>query len=147
MKFKINNDEWTIKEEESRKLKELYEKEMKENTYFVFGLTNKAQHLIYINKDMCEEQKIKTLKHELMHCYIWEYGLYNVMEMNEEVICDIVASSNDFVNEVVNQYLGIEALYLCDANKNIECKKSLCHTNGGECIYTSNKKFARKKRY
>lgn len=104
MKFKINNDEWTIKEEESRKLKELYEKEMKENTYFVFGLTNKAQHLIYINKDMCEEQKIKTLKHELMHCYIWEYGLYNVMEMNEEVICDIVASSNDFVNEVVNQY-------------------------------------------
>lgn len=104
MKFKINNDEWIIEEKDKEELKELYEKEEKEKAYFVFGVTIRPQHIIYINKDMCEEQKIKTLKHELTHCYIWEYGMYNVMDINEEVICDIVAASNDFINGVVEQY-------------------------------------------
>ena len=104
MKFEINNTEWIIEEKDKNELKELYEKETQEKTYFVFGVTVKSKHIIYINKDMCQEQKIRTLKHELTHCYIWEYGLYNVMDINEEVICDIVASSNDFINEVVEKY-------------------------------------------
>lgn len=108
MKFKINSDMWQIEEVDAKTLKEMYEKETEEKTYYVFGVTQKSKHIIYINKDMCEEQKIKTLKHELTHCYIWEYGLYNVMDINEEVICDIVASSNDFINEVVNQYTDTE---------------------------------------
>ena len=28
------------------------------------------------------------------------------MDVNEEVICDIVASSNDFINEVVKDYFN-----------------------------------------
>lgn len=111
MKFKINNDEWEIEEKDKNELKELYEKETQEKTYFVFGVTVKSKHVIYINKDMCEEQKIKTLKHELTHCYIWEYGLYNVMDINEEVICDIVASSNDFINEVVEKYKNKDIVF------------------------------------
>ena len=103
MKFTINNDEWQIEEKSKDELKELYEKETQEKTYFVFGVTIKSAHIIYINKDMCEEQKIKTLKHELTHCYIWEFGLYNVMDINED-ICEIVASSNDFINVIVEQY-------------------------------------------
>lgn len=104
MEFIINNDKWTIEEKEKNELKELYEKEMEEKAYFVFGVTQKSQHIIYINKDMCKDQKIKTLKHELAHCYIWEYGLYNVTECNEELICDLVASSNDFINDIINKY-------------------------------------------
>ena len=104
LKFKINNDIWQIEEKKKEELKELYETETQEKTYFVFGVTVNSKHVIYINQDMCEEQKIRTLKHELTHCYIWEYGLYNVMDINEEVICDIVASSNDFINEVVEKY-------------------------------------------
>lgn len=104
LKFKINNDVWQIEEKKKDELKELYETGTQEKTYFVFGVTVKSKHCIYINQDMCKEQKIKTLKHELTHCYIWEYGLYNVMDINEEVICDIVACSNDFINEVIEQY-------------------------------------------
>lgn len=104
MEFEINNDKWKIEEKGKDELKELYEKEMEEKTYYVFGVTIKPEHLIYINKNMCIDQKIKTLKHELTHCYIWEYGLYNVTDVNEEVICDLVASSNDFINDVVNKY-------------------------------------------
>lgn len=104
MKFIINNDEWKIKELSKDELNKMYEDNMKEEAYFVFGLTQKSEHIIYINKDMCFDQRIKTLKHELTHCYIWEYGLYNVTDVNEEVICDLVASSNNFINEVVEKY-------------------------------------------
>ncbi len=104
MKFVINNDTWEIKELSKDELNKMYEDNMKEKAYFVFGLTQKSKHIIYINKDMCYDQKIKTLKHELTHCYIWEYGLYNVTDVNEEVICDLVASSNNFINEVVEKY-------------------------------------------
>lgn len=79
-------------------------KKCKKEHIMCFGLTNKAEHKIIINKDMCKDQKIRTLKHELTHCYIWEYGLYNAGDINEELICDIVACSNDFINEVIKQY-------------------------------------------
>ena len=104
MKFIINNDKWQIKQLSKHQLKQLYEDNMEEKAYFVFGVTEKSTHTIYINKDMCKDQQIKTLKHELTHCYIWEYGLYNIENVNEETICDLVASSNDFINEVVKKY-------------------------------------------
>lgn len=53
---------------------------------------------------MCFEQQICTLKHELTHCYMWNYGLYNITEYNEEFICDLISASNDFINEVVEKY-------------------------------------------
>lgn len=106
MYFIINNDTWEIKEMTKDELIQLYQDNLKEeDVYYVFGVTIKPTHKIYINKDMCNEQKIKTLKHELTHCFIWEYGLYNVDNVNEETICDLVASSNDFINEVVQDYI------------------------------------------
>lgn len=104
MLFFINNATWQIQELESEELQKLYEEERKEKAYLVFGVTKYSQHIIYINKDMCMDQKVSTLKHELTHCYIWSYGLYNVTDINEEIICDIVANSIDFINEVVKQY-------------------------------------------
>ena len=102
--FTINNMTWSIKEIEGNELKEMYENDREEKAYYVFGVTKYPKHIIYLNRDMCEEQKINTLKHELTHCYIWSYGLYNVADINEEMICDIVASSNDFINQIVKEY-------------------------------------------
>ena len=48
-----------------------------------------------------------------MHCYIWMYGLYNAPNFDEEMICDIVASSNDFINEVVEQYMPKQTTIIC----------------------------------
>lgn len=106
MEFEINKDKWKIEEKTKQEMIELYssQKYPDEEVFYVFGVTNKAEHLIYINSEMCKEQKIKTLKHELTHCYIWNYGLYNVPHFTEEMVCDIVASINDFINEVVNKY-------------------------------------------
>jgi Zn-dependent peptidase ImmA (M78 family) len=102
MKFRINNDNWQIKETDKDTMRDLWNKITGEDTC-VFGLTIKTSQIIFINKNICEEQKIKTLKHELAHCYIWEYGFYYV-EADEETICEIVAKSNDFINRVVEKY-------------------------------------------
>lgn len=89
---------------------------------------------------------VKTLKHELTHVWLYEYGHnQEEKEFNNEDVCEIVASSNDFINEIVNQYLSINPLYLCDTEKNTECNKRNCHINGGECIQTDNKEYAKRK--
>jgi len=102
MEFKINNDNWQIKELNKEKMRELWNEITGEDTC-VFGLTVKTSQIIFLNSDICKQQKIKTLKHELAHCYIWEYGLYYANE-DEETVCEIVAKSNDFINEVVEKY-------------------------------------------
>lgn len=104
IEFYINNDKWIIEEKTSDSLLKIYNEQYSEEAYYVFGLTIKSEHKIYINKDMCEEQKIKTLKHELTHCYIWEFGLYNVPNFNEEMVCDLVSSSHNFINEVTKEF-------------------------------------------
>ncbi len=104
MEFYINGDKWTIEEESGDLLLKMYNEQYSEEACYVFGLTMKNEHKIYINKEICEAQKIKTLMHELTHCYVWEYGLYNVECFNEEMVCDLVSSSHDFINTIVTKF-------------------------------------------
>jgi len=127
MEFIINNATWTIEFKETKELIDLYKTEYDENeVYYVFGITLKPQYKIYINSEMVVEQQIKTLKHELTHCYIWEYGLYNVPNFNEEMACDLVSSSNDFINEVVTRFKE----YIKKENKNASKKSKRSDING-----------------
>lgn len=105
--FNINNNKWNVIEKEKEELLGTYNKEHEDEAYFVFGLTSYSKHEIWINKEMCLEQKINTLKHELTHCYIWSHGLYNAPHYTNEMVCDIVSSCNDFINEVIKQYKEI----------------------------------------
>ena len=102
--FNINNSTWKVIEKEKKELLDKYNKEHEDEATFVFGLTSYSNHEIWINEEMCIEQKINTLKHELTHCYIWSYGLYNAPHYTDEMVCDIVSSINDFINEVVTKY-------------------------------------------
>lgn len=49
--------------------------------------------------------KMRTLKHELAHVWLWEYG-HNQQEkeFNHEDVCEIIASSNDFINTIISDY-------------------------------------------
>ena len=105
MQFEINGDIWTVSYKTKQELIAMYETEYDEKAYYVFGLTQKPNYCIYINQEMIDEQKIKTLKHELVHCYIWEFGLYNAPNYNEEMVCDIVSSSNNMINKIVEQFI------------------------------------------
>lgn len=144
MKFKCNNMTYEIVEVEEDDLKEEYIKEHpneKKEDIFLYGRTSFTQHIIKLCKDLNEEEKIRTLKHELTHCWMWNTANCNQENYNEEHICEIVACSNDFINEIVNQYLGIEPLYLCDKGKNTEC----CKNNCGICTMTDNIKYAQRR--
>lgn len=101
MNFMINGDKWHISETTTEHLLELLDPEDK-STY-VFGLTSRSQHQIYLNNMMCEDQKKKTLLHELMHCYLWEYGI-NAESFHEENVCDIFASAYSVAKPIYEKY-------------------------------------------
>jgi Zn-dependent peptidase ImmA (M78 family) len=57
----------------------------------------------------------RTLKHELMHVWLWEYGHnQHDRQFTNEDVCEIVASSNNFINHVVTSF---DALYTPQKSK------------------------------
>lgn len=102
MKFKINNTEWLIEEVDEATINN----EMKSDG--TLGVTIYRTQTIMLLKD--QANIIKTLKHELTHVWLWEYG-HNQNDdktFSYEDVCEVVASINDFINEVVNKYSKIE---------------------------------------
>lgn len=121
MKFKINNTEWLIEEVDEATINN----EMKSDG--TLGVTIYRTQTIMLLKD--QANIIKTLKHELTHVWLYEYG-HNQNEdktFTYEDVCEIVASSNDFINEVVQAYLkqNIEENYI-DALRNAVEKSCEC---------------------
>ena len=107
MKFRLNNRSWEIielsQEEMREKIKEYkYDGEPQSGKYF--GLTYFDKSLIYIDKDLCLDQKKQTLRHELMHCYIGCYLFNNDKEYSEEDLCNISANSHDIIHEICKQF-------------------------------------------
>lgn len=108
MEFKINNTEWTIEEVDEATINN----EMKSDG--TLGVTIYRTQTIMLLKD--QANIIKTLKHELTHVWLYEYGHNQNDEktFTYEDVCEIVASSNDFINEIVQAYLkqNIEEDYI-----------------------------------
>lgn len=98
MKFEINNTEWEIKEVTEAEINN----EMKND--YTMGVTIYKLQEILLLKD--QANIIKTLKHELVHVWLYEYGhaQNDETKYNYEDVCEIVASSNDFINDVVEEY-------------------------------------------
>lgn len=97
MKFKINNDEWTIREVDEAEMGY----DMKND--YTLGVTEYKKQEIRLLKNY--KGKKRTLIHELIHVWLFEYGHnQHDKEFNFEDVCEIVASSNNFINEVVEKY-------------------------------------------
>lgn len=102
MKFKINNTEWTIEEVDEATINN----EMKNNG--TLGVTIYKTQKVMLLKD--QANIIKTLKHELTHVWLYEYG-HNQNDdktFTYEDVCEVVASINDFINEIVSKYSKAE---------------------------------------
>ena len=98
LKFQINNTEWTIKEVDEATINN----EMKND--FTLGVTiYKTQEILLLKN---QANLIKTLKHELIHVWLYEYGhaQNDETKYKYENVCEMVASSNDFINNVVIKY-------------------------------------------
>lgn len=98
MNFEINNTVWTIKLVDEATINN----EMKNDE--TLGVTIYSTQTIMLLQS--QVNIIRTLKHELTHVWLYEYG-HNQNDdktFSYEDICEIVASSNDFVNDIVNKY-------------------------------------------
>lgn len=63
----------------------------------------------YMLKSGTEEQMLLTLKHELMHVWLYENGHTNQNGnevFNYEDVCEYVALSNNSINRIVKEYLN-----------------------------------------
>lgn len=113
-KFEINNHIWEIELRPESELLEEYQKRINGTAYGCFGLTFYKEHKIWIAKELCIDERLRTLRHELTHCYIWESGLYHCDYNDEEIVCDIVANSYTFINKIMEDKYALEILLVRD---------------------------------
>ncbi len=114
MEFEINNTTWTIEKVDEATINN----EMKSDG--TLGVTIFKNQKIMLLKD--QANIIKTLKHELTHVWLYEYG-HNQNDnktFKYEDVCEIVASLHDFISEVVEQYKEQNQSYIERLKKN--CK-------------------------
>ena len=107
MKFEMNNRNWEIIELSQEEMREVYSNykwdgEPQDGRYY--GLTYTANQKVYIDKDLCKEQKRQTLMHELMHCYLSCTLFSNSRDYTTEELCDISSNSHDIIHEIVEKY-------------------------------------------
>lgn len=101
MEFSINNRKWKILEVHQ---KEMFD-ESEEKSGYYYGKCLIYKQIIYLDKDLPQETKRKTLLHELMHCYLSSYITLNFLDnISEDIWCDIAANSHDIIHEIVERY-------------------------------------------
>lgn len=98
MKFKINGTTYEIKVVSEDVINNLMKND------YTFGVTIYKEQKILLLEN--QANIIKTLKHELVHVWLYEYGHSQCDEKtyNYEEVCEIVASSNNFINKIVTQF-------------------------------------------
>ena len=95
-KFNINNKTYTIYDVDKIEGKKTY-----------VGQSQYEKGLIYIEKGT-EEEMLITLKHELMHVWLYENGHKNQdgkEVFGYEELCELSALSNDSINRIVDEYI------------------------------------------
>ena len=96
MNFNINGATWKIREVDEDVIK------LEDEPDYTLGLTIYKKQEVLLNKN--QKNILKTLKHELMHVWIYEYGHGQKDRFSCEDICEIVASSNSFINRIIIKY-------------------------------------------
>lgn len=109
-KFKIGNETWSIHIKDSNALQDEYEmlckvtkKEYNENSYRL-GFCNFLQQQIVLNSMLCKEAMIRTLKHELTHCWLYVNG-HNEELYDEEQICNFITPLSAFINLMIDGFI------------------------------------------
>lgn len=101
MNFTMNNQIWEIKEISNAEMNIICGSDLGQT--FTHGVTRYSEFRIYIN-DIAPDKKT-TLYHELMHCFMYEFG-HNQQDriFNNEDICEISACSHDIIHKIVENW-------------------------------------------
>lgn len=101
----ISKNRWKLCFREPKVLYDMYyENRTPEEGCEFFGLTEYKTMTVYINKNLDGFILAKTLRHELMHIYLWETGQQG-RKYVEEDICDITSVASPAINAVVDNIL------------------------------------------
>ena len=95
--FTINNRIYTI-----------YDVDKIEGKQSYVGRSDYLSTDIYVEEGTTEQMML-TLKHELMHVWLYENGHTNqdgTEIFGYEDVCELVALSNDSINKIVNLYIN-----------------------------------------
>lgn len=106
MMFKINNENWEIKEVSQEELCGIYNEEYVKDGNYYLGSTEPTTKTIYLYKDLDKEQKRKTLIHELTHCYLFTFVSFNDINFSIDDFCDLHANSHDIIHNIVEDYFN-----------------------------------------
>lgn len=69
----------------------------------ILGLCDNANRKIYIHKNLDFPSKVKTLRHELMHAIIYEYG-FSKETYSEEDVCNLFGTYEKLIDDLVFEY-------------------------------------------
>lgn len=107
MEFQINGSTWQILELNKETITEWYNEKSNENVDLCFCYTDYERQTIFLNTNTLYVKQRKTLYHELMHVYFYEYCSLNI-DIDEEILCDISANAHDLIHEIAERYYSKE---------------------------------------
>lgn len=96
MEFKCNEAKWRIE------VIPKWDMRIKAENDYTMGLTIYAEQVLYLSEE--QANILKTLKHELIHVWLYEYGHSQKEKYTDEEVCEIVACANDFINEEIEAF-------------------------------------------
>lgn len=67
------------------------------------GETYKSMTEITIYTYMSEELIHRTIRHEVVHAFIWSYGLENSFPMTEEQLCNFIETFGKEIERITEQ--------------------------------------------
>ena len=71
------------------------------------GLFDCREQTIYLDSTLLPIQKRRTLRHELVHAFIFSYGFMNRAQgMDEEGICEFIAVYGSDIEDIVREYFN-----------------------------------------
>ena len=94
------------------KLYTIYEVDKIEGKENIVGRSHYGERSVQIEKGSLKQMLI-TLKHELMHVWLYENGHINQIDepiFDYEDLCEYVALSNNSINLIVDKYLYFKNL-------------------------------------
>lgn len=111
----LPNNVWTLCFKDKAEMKRIfYEDRIPEEGIRIHGITEYTTSTIYLDKDLDGFLLAKTLRHELMHTYLWETGQQD-RTFTEEELCDIMGVAAPLIQKKTTEILTRlrEGLYKC----------------------------------
>lgn len=99
----VNGVEWEILE--------CSNSELPLNDGFFLGRTFYFDRKIYLNKDSIEQRKRQTLRHELVHAFLYETQIATQEKdytYTEEMLCEFVGKYGDKICEIEKKYFEVK---------------------------------------